>query len=299
VPELKLKRWMTEEEDLALRKPLPLDGEISHYDEKNFVRPKDGEVKALKEDGSILFWLIPNVYDQNILTKAYKHLKMVKGDCGTRPEVVGARRELRKRVDGSVEKQLRTPTEIVKKYRKAGCRADYLGYEDKHAGRRYCRQTAWTAKNPEVLRGCEKLVRLADKIFANYVPDRHAKQLDQFINQTDFQLWDTAFSTMTVNRKLSTTYHRDENDYIPGLGVMLTLGEFTGGQLIFPAFRAAIDYQPGSVILADVHETHGNAKNIVGDRITCVLYAREKIGKCGTVEDEDEIVGMAISGRED
>ncbi len=72
------------------------------------------------------------------------------------------------------------------------------------------------------------------------------------------------------------------------------------GQIVFPAFRAAVDYQPGDLILADVHETHGNLDNIIGDRITCVLYVRENINKCGTAEEEEEKAqGMTVHGRED
>ena len=106
---------------------------------------------------------------------------------------------------------------------------------------------------------------------------------------------------MTVNKKLSTTYHRDEGDFKHGFGVMATLGEFTGGQLIFPAFHVTVDYQPGSVILADVHETHGNLDNIQGDRVTVVLYAREVIDKCGFAEDEEERMAgtMSVHARED
>ena len=55
------------------------------------------------------------------------------------------------------------------------------------------------------------------------------------------------------------------------------------------------------MILADVHETHGNLDNIEGDRITCVLYARAKIDQCGTIEEELERAQayMRINGRTD
>ncbi|SRR5258706_5699529 len=110
----------------------------------------------------------------------------------------------------------------------------------------------------------------------------------------------TNFTTVTVNKKLSTTYHRDEGDLEGGFGVLFTLGRFKGGQLVMPAFRCAIDYQPGSMLLMDVHETHGNLDNIEGDRITCVLYAREHINECGTVEEEEErAAGMSVHGSTD
>ena len=133
------------------------------------------------------------------------------------------------------------------------------------------------------------------------MPERHTPQFHHASDAPDFCLWNTAFTTVTVNKKLSTTYHRDEGDYKKGFGVLFTLGEFEGGQLVLPAFRVAVDYQPGSMILVDVHETHGNLDNIVGDRITCVLYARERINECGSAEDEEERMAgtMSVHVRED
>jgi hypothetical protein len=295
---LKLKRSLSKEADLALREPTPLAPQLTDYDQKNFVHSADGEAKALKDDGSILFWLIPNAFEPTDLHKAYEHLKTVKGSCANRPETTGTTREMRPRSDGSESNQYRAPLEVVEKYKKMGCEADFLGYYE----RPYCRQTAWTAKNPEVLRNTWPLVNGADRVFKELLPERHKFQYYHACEAPDFQLGNTAFSTVTVNRKLATTYHRDEGDLEGGFGVMLTLGDFAGGQLVFPTFRVAVDYQPGSMILADVHETHGNVQNVEGDRVTCVLYVRENITKCaGTAEDiAAELAGkMSIHGRTD
>ena len=131
--------------------------------------------------------------------------------------------------------------------------------------------------------------------------DRHEFQLNHVSESPDFTLGATCFTTMTVNKQLSTTYHRDQHDLKGGFGMMLTLGEFEGGQIVFPAFGCAVDYQPGDLLLADVHETHGNVDNIRGDRITLVLYARENIDKCGLAEDEEERMSgsMSVHARED
>jgi hypothetical protein len=126
--------------------------------------------------------------------------------------------------------------------------------------------------------------------------DRYNFQLEQIDGQLDFTIRGTAFTTMTVNKSLPTTYHRDEGDLKGGFGVVFTLGKFTGGQLVLPAFRVAIDYQPLDMILMDVHETHGNLDNIKGNRIACVLYVRENMNKCGSaLEEEEKALGMNIS----
>jgi hypothetical protein len=241
---------------------------------------------------------MPGVFDEIQTAAGYEHLKTVHGDCGTRPETIGAQRIFRKRADNSISKQYRADEKLVKEYRKGGCRADYLGYfETPH-----CRQTAWTRENPEVLKGVHSLIVAADNVFKESLPDRYQFQYYHACESPDFQLWNTAFSTMTVNRKLSTTYHQDKGDLKGGFGVMLTLGNFKGGALVFPAFKVAIDYQPGSLILADVHETHGNLPLKDGDdRVTCILYVRERIKKCGLAEDvEDRMKGkMSVHARED
>ena len=296
---LKLKRHLTNEQDRALRSPVPLDAEEKHFDPENFVGPYE-DAEAYKEDGTLLFRVVADAFDMKHVLKAYEHLRTVNGDPTTRTSVTGGGRVTRPRADGTPSRQSRSSKAKSEEYKKKGVKADFLGYMDREPGFPFCRQTAWTAKNPEVLKNCWKLINKADSWFQKLIPDRHKFQGDHIDEHLDFTLGATVFSTVTVNKKLSTTYHRDKNDLKGGFGVMFTLGDFTGGQLVFPAFRCAVDYQPGSIILADVHETHGNLKNIVGNRITCVLYAREKINECGTAEEElERAKGMDIFGRED
>jgi hypothetical protein len=306
-----LKRVLSKEEDEHLRgvgkdkqgkEKLPLHPDHTEYD--LLLRPEDGEVEALKEDGSLLFHLIPGVFERADMERGFRHLKKVHGDCTTRPETTGTKNVLQQYVDGSDTNMLRAPKEVTEEYRKKGCRASILGYMGPGGLHKYCRQTAWTGEDPEVLIGIKQLLRAANRVFKEYAPEQYAEQerhIQQLDSAEDFAIYDTVFSTVTVNLKLSTTYHRDEGDFEKGMGVMFTLGEFKGGWLVFPAFRVAIDYQPGSVILADVHETHGNMPNIEGERITCVLYARHNINECGTAEEVMERMAgtMSIHARED
>jgi hypothetical protein len=296
----KLKRHLTSEQDLALREPTPLHAKEADFDPENLVESSRGDAQGFKEDGSLLFWVVKDVFSPGECLRAYEHLRTVNGDPTSRGEVTGGGHGKRDWIDG-VESNITDATpEKKEEYKRKGAKANILGYMNRTGRFPYCRQTAWTAANPEILENCWPMINRADAEFKRLVPDRYKFQEDHIDEHLDFTLGATAFTTVTVNKKLSTTYHRDDGDLKGGFGVMFNLGGFTRGQLVFPAFRVAVDYQPGSMILADVHETHGNLDNIEGERITCVLYAREKINVCGTAEEEEErAAGMSIHGRDD
>jgi hypothetical protein len=302
---LELKRVLDSKQDKNLRVPKSRHAQVEDYDPANFVGPFE-EAEAYKEDGTLLFKVVAHAFDQGMLDRAYERLKTVKGDCTTRADATGLKNVMRPHADNSPSTQQRSPLSEVEKWHAKGCRADILGfYDPKKGATPYCRQTAWSARDKEkgkpVFKATMPMVSVADGIFHDLVPERHLFQLNHVVNAVDFTLGDTAFTTITVNRKFSTCYHRDKNDLKGGFGVMFTLGSFTGGQLVFPAFRAAVDYQPGQLILADVHETHGNVDNIAGDRVVCVLYARTKINQCGSAEDEEKKRAgtMVVHARED
>jgi len=245
------------------------------------------EAVIYKEDGSVLVRLVKDAVDPMACEVAHRHLKTVDGALSARASVLGTKLVPRILSDGSQGKTLVVPPEVVANARRLGAKADFLGYKEAEPRYKFCRQTAWTRENPEVLRAAMPLIRAADCIFKIEFPAEWERQHDHLSKAPDFRIGDTAFSTLTVNKNLPTTYHRDAGDYLQGFGVMLTLGNFTGGHLCFPAYRVAVNYQPGDVILADVHEIHGNTK-ITGSRVVCVLYAREKINQCGSVEEETE-----------
>lgn len=300
MPQLKLKRHLTSEQDLALREPKPLQATEADFDRENYIESRQGDAQGFKEDGSLLFWVIKDAFEPGECLRAYEHLRKVNGDPTSRSEVTGGGQETRKRSDGSDSNIRDSSPEKKAEYKKKDSKADFLGYMGYTPRFPYCRQTAWTADNPEILKNCWPLINMADLLFKEHIPDRYEFQANHIDEHLDFTLGATAFTTMTVNKKLSTTYHRDEGDLLGGFGVMLTLEKFEGGQLVFPAFRCAVDYQPGDMILADVHETHGNLDNIKGNRITCVLYVRENINKCGDAEEEEEkALGMTVHVRED
>ena len=85
-----------------------------------------------------------------------------------------------------------------------------------------------------------------------------------------------------MNYNFRTALHVDSGDYRDGFGNIVVCSQnCTGGQLLFPAYKVAIEMKNGDYLALDVHEYHCNAP-IFGEgfRLSFVCYLREKIYKC-------------------
>lgn len=87
----------------------------------------------------------------------------------------------------------------------------------------------------------------------------------------------TPFTTVTVNRDARMAVHRDDGNLPGGYGVLTVIeaGDYDGGLLVFPEYRAAVDLRSCDVLIADNREAHGNTE-FVGrgafNRVSVVLY---------------------------
>lgn len=173
-----------------------------------------------------------------------------------------------------------------------------IGYFDRYPRIPYCRQTAFNINHPELFEAARPYIETIDAVFKREAPERYAAQL-KVVQETssDFFISGTAFTTITVNRNWQTAVHKDQGDYRRGFGVMAVLegpkkkGHYEGCFLCFPKYRVAVDMRMGDVLLADVHEWHGNTP-LVGhgeyERISCVFYYREGMRECGSATEEME-----------
>ena len=112
----------------------------------------------------------------------------------------------------------------------------------------------------------------------------------------------TPFTTITCNKSYRTAAHIDDGDLKEGFGVMCCLGDFEGCDLVFPRYKTAVRFREGDILLANVHQVHGNTPllNPNGtepeldeepERLTCVFYYQENMDHCSdTPEKEMEFV---------
>jgi hypothetical protein len=168
-----------------------------------------------------------------------------------------------------------------------------IGYFDRYERFPYCRMTAFNLDHPDKFAAALPFIRSIDAAFRDNVPDRYAVQRAAIARtHPDFYIHGTVFSTITVNKNWQTAVHKDAGDFAAGFGVMTALraGRYEGCYLVFPKFRVAVDMRTRGVLMADVHQWHGNTP-LIGragkfERISCVFYYREKMGQCGSAEQE-------------
>lgn len=172
-----------------------------------------------------------------------------------------------------------------------------IGYFDRTPRTPYCRQTAFTQLQFEKFKNSYGIIKFVDSIYEKLMPDHYARQkaaADE--TEQDFVIRGTSFTTVTVNKNWQTAVHKDQGDFKEGFGNLVALrkGRYTGGYFVVPKWGVAFDLQNCDVLLVDVHQWHGNTPiykiDEDAERVSLVMYYREKMIYCGSAEEEAEKV---------
>ncbi len=178
-----------------------------------------------------------------------------------------------------------------------------------------CRLTSYTQKYFQEFSQGTKFLEYIDGIFQKLVPGPHAAQLKQARVHPQYQIGDTAFTSVTLNRNFRTAQHQDAGDFRGGFGnlTVLEYGRYHGGYTVFPQYGIGFNIRTGDFIAMDVHTWHCNTEytetaedkeynkkipkiydnnestGTLGQdkpftRISFVCYLREKIPHCDTKE---------------
>lgn len=264
------------------------------------LSPKHEEyVEIYRPGGVLLAVLIKNCLDEKLIADTYRLLRTVNGDPYNRPGIIGenARQAVIKQ-DGTLsQREGQVPKAVMEAY---GGKADMLGHYrwkiPPRPGAAQCGPTAWTLRKPDLYTKVLKFVKEINDIYKSHLPNEYEKQMEYVDTiAEDFKIKGTAFTTLYALKNAPTATHMDTFDYPGAFGVMATLGNFQGGEICFPRFRIAIDYQPGDLLLADVHQLHGNFPVLAGERVACVLFVRKGIHTCSLdakVEGSDFSKGL-------
>ena len=180
------------------------------------------------------------------------------------------------------------------------------GWFDRYPRIPYGRATSYTQHSYDKFKLSFPFLQTLDRGFAELLPSRHAAQREA-ANQIDpaFLVPQTVFTTITVNKTFRTAAHRDAGDFSNGLSNLLVLsnnGNYTGGYLILPEVRIAINIRPGDLLLVNNHEyIHGNTpielQDETAERVSLVCYLREKMLELGSKEYEDHRFNYVESRR--
>jgi len=114
------------------------------------------------------------------------------------------------------------------------------------------------------------------------------------VSEPAYNLFGTAFTSITLNFNFRTAYHVDKNNLKGALAVLtaLTRGNYEGHYLVFPELRLAFDLRDGDFIAGDTQTLlHGNTEMVKmsedAERISLVFYSRENMIYLEKLECED------------
>jgi hypothetical protein len=260
-----------------------LVGTFLHH--QHFDRMVTATTKVLRPDGTTLLVYVADVLPRPRCLEAYDVLARVRATTTARATAAGLPMTARRRRDGSLSR--------TKQH--APVRSAVLGVLDRQQRAPVCRLTAWTRENLEEFDRLLPFVTAMDHVYREHAPERWAAQHAFVSGLADaFRLPGSAFTTLTANHTWRTAAHRDAGDLPEGFGVMAVLAggaDYEGFELVFPRCRTAVDVRTGGVLLADVHELHGNApvRQAAGRfvRLSLVAYARAGLARCAASVSEE------------
>lgn len=195
-----------------------------------------------------------------------------------------------------------------------------LGYFEKTPFMKVpCRMTSYTQKYFEEYQMGLPFIEAISEQFRKLVPDKYKLQYEAVHKSPYYQIRDTAFSSVTVNRNFRTALHKDAGDFEKGFGNLSVVerGKYHGGYTLFPRYGVGFNVRTGDFIAMNVHEWHCNTemyetkedkefnkklKNIYQNhdvntgtmgvdkkftRISFVCYFREKLQDCNVKESRE------------
>lgn len=185
-----------------------------------------------------------------------------------------------------------------KRTRSAPVASAIIGAFDATAMQPYCRLTAWTGRELDQYESLAPLFQRMAAVFAEEVPERYAVQAGRAAKTPEaWVVPGTPFTTITVNNTYPTGVHTDKGDLDEGFSCLSCVrrGDYTGGSLVFPRYRVAVDMRNGDQVLMNAHEWHGNTRiepgvmlagDVPAERISIVAYYRTEMIRCGGPERE-------------
>jgi hypothetical protein len=171
---------------------------------------------------------------------------------------------------------------ISKRSRSNSVSSQSIGGFDKNP-QHPCRLTYWTKNNLKAYETIFPLCKYISDEYFSYCPEKWLLQYEKYKNSPqEFVIPETNFSTVTINCDFRTACHRDKGDSKEGLTCFTVkkIGEYSGGELVFPEYRIAINIEQGDLLLFNPHEAHCNNPIVGEGRMSMVLYLREKMDQC-------------------
>lgn len=158
------------------------------------------------------------------------------------------------------------------------------GYIDSPNNKYPCRLTQFSNKFYDTYQNGMPFIKHVDSVFKKTLPIKYANQRE-YADKTQYSIFDTCFTTVTVNYNFQTALHVDKGDCIDGFGVLVVSSKNTeGGYILFPRFDIGVRVEEGDILFMNVHEYHCNSNITYLDhnayRVSFVFYLRTRLLNC-------------------
>jgi hypothetical protein len=237
------------------------------------------DTRVFAPDGSIVAILLCKVIPASLHKLAYELWKSVDELPSNRGTAAGSRSLFRLKMDGTLGERRAIPERVLNLLAGQGTAHGSIGHFDATPDRP-CHKTPLSKNQPEMLDGNERLVKLVDELYKRYLSMFYAKQQAEVEKAPRWRLWKTAFTTIYIARNFRTAYHRDTGNFKGVMTALMPMGNFTGGELLFPRWRIAFALKPGDLLLFDPQQLHGNLP-FQGERLSAAFYCERRIARCG------------------
>jgi len=266
--EIILKQKMTDDQIKAR--------EGTYFSEKDVDEIIDYDADVYAEDPDapggkkLLFKLRKNVIPHDLIKLAWKNFYKSANASRNRGAAAGpidvkskywTRRKLNKKSIKGWSAQYMEKGKLSKMRVNNNVFSSVLGYFEKTPFMGLpCRLTSYTQLYFEQYKGGTPYIEKIDDLFKKLVPDRYNVQYKRAKGNPAFQIADTSFSSVTINRNFRTGLHMDAGDLREGFGNLSVIerGKYKGGYTIFPRYKVGIDLRTGDFVAMDVHEWHCN-----------------------------------------
>ncbi len=255
-----------------------------------------------KETGKCIAKFRKKVIPANVQRLAYENLLAAATPTDNRVSAAASHEEGEEEI-ATVRRVKKDGTLSNQYVAKGMVNSGVAGFYDRSVRFPNCRLTAFNRHHFDKFKSAYPIIKLVDKKYRELMPAEYKKQRT-IADKTakDFVIPDTAFTTITINKNYTTAVHKDAGDFKEGFGNLVALrkGTYEGCHFVVVRWGCGFDLQNGDLLLVDVHQWHGNTPMIKHEkdatRLSLVMYYRENMHKCGTMEEELKMVRKRKKG---
>jgi len=168
-----------------------------------------------------------------------------------------------------------------------------IGYIDSTNHKKPCRLTSYSSNYFEKYNKGLSFIERINECYKESAPTEYNKQFEESLKIQKYIIPNTVFTTVTINYNFRTALHKDKGDFKDGFGnLVVCSSNISGGLLLFPRYKLAIELFNGDFLSMNVHEWHCNStiNSNNGYRLSFVSYLRQNMVKCEMINKRLDIL---------